>query len=48
MTNKTLEEKRKKLDPMAEAFMKFCEDELNVKFVDAEVEHENSELEHTK
>ncbi len=31
-------EKRAKLDPMANAFMKFFEDTYNVNFVDAEVE----------
>lgn len=37
---KIKDEKIENLDPMAQAFMKFCEEELNVTFVDVEVEEQ--------
>lgn len=35
--------KKAKLDPMAQSFIKFCEEVLNVKWVDTRVEEEVEE-----
>lgn len=41
---KIKDEEIAKLDPMAQAFMKFCEEELNVTFIDCDVEKDEDEL----
>ena len=45
---KITEEQKADLNPMAKAFMDFCEKELNVTFIDAEVEEECQEEANTE